>query len=601
MKMTKAMSGMSVPRRVALFWLLCFVRRETDPMTQAVVQAFFVSSPTTTLHTTTFVANEQRRHPLASFAVLQDDIETQDGVLLTTTASFAPIGTIAFLLPSGGAANTQPSRFGVHSPVTPPSLLDAARHLSKKAQWFSEEKVDTVVVAVPENHNDDDDDSGAIPASVLMDADIVIAMGLKTTKDLEFAQAVFKERQNQDSGQRFSKCQFALDCNTSSTKLPTTVGPFDPEKNAATNPSLLFPWTDSASGKRFYEQMHGLFDRWTSDDFTVALMLFLNRFSGSAVDWVKDSADATWEKGPVRNAQEFYQMATKCGPCLQACLADETCKTCLEKLTELDTRDQAASYRTIVSYESEALKDFSFCVFQKHNVFQCQATIPTTPKVTPMATWRGQVLTQEAARSLLVGHLDDDKAPEGSDKQDISWKVACGANVAYDQFPSQNQIFYEAAKGKDMWYDPVFRVETLDGRHIWCKRHYKVRNGPTPGTFRLSVLDNGVTSNEFWTIIGAADDLSWIAFHYAGAATTVGQRYLGGLLCTADGSLPEASILKEIWPVFQSAGIEPWELFVVNNDVQSPGYIAAGDPPLDFYRKEVLAAKAKLATETDSG
>jgi hypothetical protein len=55
------------------------------------------------------------------------------------------------------------------------------------------------------------------------------------------------------------------------------------------------------------------------------------------------------------------------------------------------------------------------------------------------------------------------------------------------------------------------------------QRHYRVRNGPVPGTFRLSVLDNGVTSNEFWTIIGAADDLSWVAFHYAGAATSVGQ------------------------------------------------------------------------------
>lgn len=99
-----------------------------------------------------------------------------------------------------------------------------------------------------------------------------------------------------------------------------------------------------------------------------------------------------------------------------------------------------------------------------------------------------------------------------------------------------------------MWYDPVFRVETLDGRNVWCKvkshvvkrqsashrvlncllfrfiiqRHYKVRNGPVPGTFRLSVLDNGVTSNEFWTIAGVADDLSWIVFHYAGAASAVG-------------------------------------------------------------------------------
>jgi hypothetical protein len=137
------------------------------------------------------------------------------------------------------------------------------------------------------------------------------------------------------------------------------------------------------------------------------------------------------------------------------------------------------------------------------------------------------------------------------------------------------------------------------------------------------VLDNGVTSNEFWTIIGVANDLSWIAFHYAGAATSVGQvravvgyasacyyhpwlardrlmfvytafvvqRYLGGLLCTADGGLPDASQLDDVWPAFQYAGIEPWELFVVNNDPQFPGAIDAGPPPLDFYRKEVLASK----------
>jgi len=41
--------------------------------------------------------------------------------------------------------------------------------------------------------------------------------------------------------------------------------------------------------------------------------------------------------------------------------------------------------------------------------------------------------------------------------------------VAYDQFPSQNQIFYESVNGRDMWYDPVFRVETVDGRNVWAK------------------------------------------------------------------------------------------------------------------------------------
>lgn len=38
-----------------------------------------------------------------------------------------------------------------------------------------------------------------------------------------------------------------------------------------------------------------------------------------------------------------------------------------------------------------------------------------------------------------------------------------------------------------------------------------------------SIQSTGVTSDEFWTILGAADDLSWVVFHYAGAAGAVGQ------------------------------------------------------------------------------
>jgi len=112
-----------------------------------------------------------------------------------------------------------------------------------------------------------------------------------------------------------------------------------------------------------------------------------------------------------------------------------------------------------------------------------------------------------------------------------------------------------------------------------------------PGTFRFSVLDNGITSNEFWTIAGVADDLSWIVFHYAGAAGAVGQRYLGGLLCTPDGSLPSKDKEEAIWKVLRGAGIEPWELYVVNNDPNSPGAIAAGPPPLTYYLDGVRAAK----------
>ena len=69
------------------------------------------------------------------------------------------------------------------------------------------------------------------------------------------------------------------------------------------------------------------------------------------------------------------------------------------------------------------------------------------------------------------------------------------------------------------------------------------------------------------------------------------QQYIGGLLCTPDGSLPPAESLPEIWNIFKSIGIQPWELFVVDNDPQSPGRTVAGPPPLDFYRKDVISAK----------
>jgi hypothetical protein len=60
-----------------------------------------------------------------------------------------------------------------------------------------------------------------------------------------------------------------------------------------------------------------------------------------------------------------------------------------------------------------------------------------------------------------------------------------------------------------MWYDPVFRVTTLDGKDVWRRRHYRVRRGDNPGQFYFSVLDNGVTSSEFWRIVDCDDDLDW--------------------------------------------------------------------------------------------
>ena len=129
------------------------------------------------------------------------------------------------------------------------------------------------------------------------------------------------------------------------------------------------PWTSEATALRMHAQMLDLFARWTTDNFCYALTLFLNHFSGTPVEWVRYRTDASWEKGPWRNAQELYAMLTQCRDCVVPALRDPATRECLDRLTKLDPRDQATSDRTLVSYESTLLTQFSLCIFTKHNIF----------------------------------------------------------------------------------------------------------------------------------------------------------------------------------------------------------------------------------------
>jgi len=92
--------------------------------------------------------------------------------------------------------------------------------------------------------------------------------------------------------------------------------------------------------------------------------------------------------------------------------------------------------------------------------------------------------------------------------------VISGQNPAYDQFPCQYQLFYRGKAKGSFWYEPVFQVKTLEGKVVWRRRKYRIERSKTLGTFYLSVLDNGVISNEFWTIVNVSDDFSWGLFHY---------------------------------------------------------------------------------------
>ena len=84
------------------------------------------------------------------------------------------------------------------------------------------------------------------------------------------------------------------------------------------------------------------------------------------------------------------------------------------------------------------------------------------------------------------------------------------------------------------------------------------------GTFYFSVLDNGVVSKEFWTIVDVSDDFSWGLFHYHGAAQAAGQSYTGAVLVTPDGSYPDGDNPR-LDSALEKCGIKKWELYMVDN------------------------------------
>ncbi|GKV25210.1 hypothetical protein SLEP1_g34681 [Rubroshorea leprosula] len=296
-------------------------------------------------------------------------------------------------------------------------------------------------------------------------------------------------------------------------------------------------------------------DRHNSDDIRFCLLVIINTYI-KPVPILKNLRS--------KGFSTLNCMVKNCGPQILNCLMDPNCRKALQCLNRCSPVDQVCNYRCIASYESPNLEAFSLCVLQKNNCLDLDAKIPEKPYVPPMAKFRDKDLCHETAEDLFVGWL-------GS--LDWSWRVVAGQNPAYDQFPCQYQLFYRGKAKGSFWYEPIFQVKTLEGEMVWRRRKYRVKRGKVPGTFYFSVLDNGVVSNEFWTIVDVSDDFSWGLFHYSGAARVAGQSYSGAVLVSPDGAYPKESKSSALFFSLEKCGIKDWELFIVDN-------CSCQDPPL---------------------
>ncbi|GJM93333.1 hypothetical protein PR202_ga09880 [Eleusine coracana subsp. coracana] len=292
--------------------------------------------------------------------------------------------------------------------------------------------------------------------------------------------------------------------------------------------------------------VNNAWERHNSDDIRFCLLVVVNAYI-RPVDVLKNLR--------AKGLSTLSCMIKNCGPQILNCLFDPNCRKALQCLNSCSPTDQVCNYRCIASYESPHLEAFSLCVLQKHNCLDLNAEIPSKPSVTPLTMFRDQRLSHEIAEDLFVGWLDS---------MEWSWRVAAGQNPAYDQFPCQYQLFYRGKARGSFWYEPVFQVKTLEGKLVWRRRRYRVRRASSPGTFYFSVLDNGVISKEFWTIVDVPDDFSWGLFHYHGAAQAAGLAYTGAVLVTPDGSYPDVEN-ERLASALEKCGIKKWELYMVDN------------------------------------
>ncbi|WVZ25663.1 hypothetical protein V8G54_004207 [Vigna mungo] len=380
----------------------------------------------------------------------------------------------------------------------------------------------------------------------LRDADILVIIAVTNKESLEWINNNSKTIEN-------------VICLDSSSDLKNRLGGYDvPSGVRGSIFGSFFGTSQSDKAKESYEVVQTVSEAWdrhNSDDIRFCLLVIINAYIRPV---------------PVLNnlrAKGFSTlncMLRNCGRQVLDCLLDPNCRKALQCLNQCSPVDQVCNYRCIASYESANLEAFSLCVLQKNNCLGLEAEIPEKPCVPPMVKFRGQNLSYEMAEDLFVGWL-------GS--LQWSWRVVAGQNPAYDQFPCQYQLFYRGKAKGSFWYEPVFQVKTLEGQMVWRRRKYRVRRGKVPGTFYFSVLDNGVVSNEFWTIVDVAENLSWGLFHYHGAARVAGQSYTGAVLVSPDGAFPTDRERTKIVAALDKCEIKEWELYNVDN-------CSCIDPPL---------------------
>ncbi|WCJ31730.1 violaxanthin de-epoxidase-related [Euphorbia peplus] len=423
---------------------------------------------------------------------------------------------------------------GSVSPLKCANWEEVMFHTAQRLKWVDE---GYEMLVFTDDLSQLNDEKGCLHTELIR-ADILLIVAVSNEESVKWIQANSKYVPN-------------IICFDSSDKLPNKLGgSYVGNGTSETVFDRIIQIPQAKNANESMEVVKTISEAWkrrNSDDIRFCLLVIINAYI-RPVPILKNLRS--------KGFSTLNCMVKNCGPQILNCLLDPSCRKALQCLNNCSPIDQVCNYRCIASYESPELEAFSLCVLQKNNCLELDAKIPEKPNVPPMVKFRGENLCHETAEDLFVGWLG---------RLEWSWRVVAGQNPAYDQFPCQYQLFYRGKAKGSFWYEPVFQVRTLEGEMVWRRRKYRVKRGKVPATFYFSVLDNGVVSNEFWTIVDVADDLSWGLFHYHGAARAAGQSYTGAVLVSPNGAYPDEKERTQMVSALDKCGIKEWELFNVDN------------------------------------
>ena len=490
--------------------------------------------------------------PRAVGAVISPTLETSPALTTATKSrlvAVVPGGDAAsFLpyppgLPEEALAQLLPSGESTHGP----SWMEVMSHMAMRLTWVDPGFEMGVFAA--------DADVEEI-AKAAQNADVFITIGIT---DETFATQLKQTLAGVPTGAALGSC----DVLTQESRIQ-----FQPVTSMRQMGANLVPWGQANKDLRTMDQVFGLFKRENHLDLLFLHLLLIDA-SGTRVPAVDINQDL--------NISNVFCIASNCSKQLLKCYGNDLCKKSLDCIDNCGLNDQVCTYTCIRSYQNKEFEYLARCMLHSHNCLGNDAVRPELPEVMPMTHFRGEPLTHDAAEGIMQGWYG-----VGPDQKPYSWLAVAGQNPAYDHFPCQYQIWYRGKARNSFWYNPVFKVQTLDGDEVWRRSDYRCKRGSTPGTFYFSFMDNGVTSLEYWRIVDAADDLSWSLYYYAGAAKVAGQAYIGAVLATKDGLWPDASELprieKSLW---EGTGCKLWEMCEVDN-------ARCSDAPLDPYHETRL-------------